>query len=172
MKRKTLIISFAATLGMTAAVVYFSGLTKPVPVKQLLETRQCQGCDLRGANLRKLNLEGVNLEGANLEGANLEKTKLGNANLQRANLTQANLNRADFGCTRVSLKLRADEKNANIGFDLSTIPEIVHSKNTKVNFDLKANESGATLNFNLKGCTNLADAELKGAKMPDGTIHP
>ncbi|WP_421659399.1 pentapeptide repeat-containing protein [Leptothermofonsia sp. ETS-13] len=172
MKRKLpTAIALLVGLGVVMAV-FLPRLTKPAQVKQLLETRSCEGCDLRGANLRQQNLEGVNLESANLQGANLEGAKLGNANLRQANLAGANLNRADLGCTRMSLKLSADEKNTNIGFDLNSAPETGRSESTKIGFTLNANENGATLNFNLKGCTNLEKANLKGARMPDGAIHP
>ena len=70
-------------------------------LKQLLETRLCQGCDLRGANLSGAHLIGVdlrdaNLAGANLEGANLEGADLTGANLNQANLEGAFLNQAEF----------------------------------------------------------------------------
>jgi len=55
-----------------------------IGVIKLLESNECQGCDLKGANL----------EGANLEGANLRNAYLVNANLDKANLEQASLNRA------------------------------------------------------------------------------
>ncbi len=172
MKRKlSVAIALLAGLGVAIAV-FLPRLTQPTEVKQLLETRSCAGCDLRNANLKQQNLEGVNLEGANLQGANLEGAKLGNANLKRVNLTGANLNRADLGCTRMSLKLSSDQKNTDISFDLNSAPETGRAESTKVGFTLNANENGATLNFNLKGCTNLEEANLKGARMPDGAIHP
>ena len=73
----------------------------PEHVKQLLETKQCQGCDLSGANLSNANLEGANLSGANLREAVLVGANLTNANLQRANLTRANLTNAKL--TNVNL---------------------------------------------------------------------
>jgi hypothetical protein len=72
----------------------------------------------------------------------------------------------------MSLKLRADEKNTNIGFDLNTTPQVRSSGETQMDFTLDAGEKGATLNFNLNGCTNLQDATLAGVRMPDGSIHP
>jgi BTB/POZ domain-containing protein KCTD9 len=40
----------------------------PEHVKQLLQTKQCKGCDLSNARLKGASLKGANLEGANLEG--------------------------------------------------------------------------------------------------------
>jgi uncharacterized protein YjbI with pentapeptide repeats len=84
----------------TAAILAPLWLTTPVKaenpdhVKRLLETKQCQGCDLSGVNLTNANLEGVNLSGANLSDAVLVGANLTNANLQAANLTRANLTHA------------------------------------------------------------------------------
>lgn len=173
MRKRQVLISTIALLGLGfAAIAYLPRLTRPASVRQLLETKQCRGCDLSRADLKYLDLQGVDLEGANLAGANLEGTRLGNANLKRTNLTGANLSYADLGCTQVSLKLRADEKKANIGFDLDTTPKTGPGKGTQVDFTLNADEKGATLNFNLKGCADLQEARLAGAIMPDGSIHP
>lgn len=80
-------------------------------IRQLLSTRQCQGCDLsnaglvmanlanadlRGADLRGANLSRSNLMGADLSGANLMGASLFGANLTGANLNGANLNAADL----------------------------------------------------------------------------
>lgn len=84
----------------TAAILAPLWLTTPVKaenpehVKQLLETKQCQGCDLSRADLTNANLEGANLSGANLREAVLVGANLTNANLQEANLTCANLTNA------------------------------------------------------------------------------
>jgi uncharacterized protein YjbI with pentapeptide repeats len=57
-----------------------------VAIQQLLNTRECQQCNLREAGLVLSDLEGVDLQGADLRGANLNR-----ANLQEANLAGANL---------------------------------------------------------------------------------
>ncbi|TVU54716.1 MAG: pentapeptide repeat-containing protein [Arthrospira sp. PLM2.Bin9] len=66
----------------------------PAHLKQLLETRLCQGCDLRGADLSGAHLIGVDLRNANLENANLANANLEGADLKGANLTGANLSGA------------------------------------------------------------------------------
>lgn len=63
----------------------------PAHLKQLLETRFCQGCDLRGADLSRAHLIGVDLRNANLANANLANANLEGADLKGANLTGANL---------------------------------------------------------------------------------
>ncbi len=53
-------------------------------IKRLLETKQCQGGDLREAHLARLNLNGANLSGAKLLLANMNGTLLNRANLSGA----------------------------------------------------------------------------------------
>lgn len=122
----------------------------PNDVKQLLETRLCQGCDLRGANLSGAHLIGVdlrdaNLAGANLEGANLEGADLTGANLNEANLEGAFLNQAEFN-------------NANlIGANL-----------TEANL-VQAQLDGANLaNANLTG-TDFGIQSVENAQLPKGS---
>ncbi|MBD1943465.1 pentapeptide repeat-containing protein, partial [Coleofasciculus sp. FACHB-712] len=80
-----------------AAILLPLGLVAPVRaenpahVRRLIETKQCQNCDLKGANLVSAHLTGADLRGANLQGANLA-----NANLEGADLTQANLEKANL----------------------------------------------------------------------------
>jgi len=69
--------------------------------KQLLETKECVGCDLTGAYLWKAelgesNLRGVDLRGAYLRGANLVGTNFNNAKLNGADLKETNLQKAIF----------------------------------------------------------------------------
>jgi hypothetical protein len=66
----------------------------PEHVKQLLQTKSCEGCDLSGANLSGANLSFAVLVGANLRGANLSRANLSQADLTRANLSQANFQSA------------------------------------------------------------------------------
>jgi tetratricopeptide (TPR) repeat protein len=73
----------------------------PEHTRQLLSTRQCQGCDLSNAGLVRANLAGANLRGANLSradlgGANLAGASLFGADLTGANLSGANLAAADL----------------------------------------------------------------------------
>lgn len=58
-------------------------------LNQLLQTKQCQGCDLSNAGLVMADLRGANLVGANLVGANLSRADLTGADLRGANLTNA-----------------------------------------------------------------------------------
>lgn len=107
---------------MKRSIVWFStvfmiSLGAPVQAEnlehtqQLLNTRQCSGCDLSrvglvyadlsnvdlgGADLSRANLSRANLRGANLSGANLSGAVLFNANLSGANLSGANLSGADL----------------------------------------------------------------------------
>ncbi|MCP4699855.1 MAG: pentapeptide repeat-containing protein [Gammaproteobacteria bacterium] len=64
--------------------------------KKLLETKVCEGCDLRGANLEKADLRGANLNTANLQGANLKEANLENADLSGADMQQADLQKANL----------------------------------------------------------------------------
>ncbi len=49
----------------------------PGHIKRLLETKQCQGGDLRDANLSRFNLTGADLSGAKMLFASLNGAKLG-----------------------------------------------------------------------------------------------
>ena len=63
----------------------------PEQVRQLLETKKCQGCDLSHADLKGLDLAGADLRNANLTDAFLGYTNLSHADLRGANLTGADL---------------------------------------------------------------------------------
>ena len=97
----------AAVLAMLPlAVVAPAGAQPADPVRQLLETRSCAGCDLAGAELSDADLAGVDLAGADLTGAilvgaNLSNASLTNANLAGADLTDANLFRTDLSGARL-----------------------------------------------------------------------
>jgi len=101
------------------------------------------GADLRGANLTRANLSSVELSGADLS-----YTTLMYADVTNANLLGADLSGADLGDANLQ---SADLSGANLrGADLN---------NTKLTGANVSNEQ-------------LADAKsLKGATMPDGTIH-
>ena len=60
-------------------------------IQRLIETNECQGCDLHEADFRRLDLSGANLAGADLEGANFYYANLDGAQLQNANLIDVNL---------------------------------------------------------------------------------
>ena len=77
-------------------------------IKQLLATKQCQGCDLSGAGLVLANLSGANLSGANLAGANLSRANIAGADLSGADLKNASL----YGANLSGAKLTGTHLNA------------------------------------------------------------
>jgi len=117
-----------------------------------------RGANLRGANLRGANLEGVSLEGAKLKDANLELGNLQDANLRGANLLDANLERANLKDANLE---RANLKGANLK------DAFLRGANLE-----RTNLEHANLENARFSDEQLAIAEtLKGAIMPDGTIH-
>jgi len=140
--------------------------------------------DLLGANLRKADLYKAHLAWATLHGVNLREANLSRADLHKAELGEADLSEADLS--------EADLQSANLeNADLSRA--IVRSANLSEAKLRKANLQGAMLiNANLHGA-NLAGADLsetdlysanisseqwekakslRGATMPDGSVHP
>lgn len=173
MKLRIIAIVLSVAAISTVAGIYGAMYTvRQDQVQKLLETRECRGCDLSGTNLAQLNLEGVNLEDANLERVNLKGAKLKNANLQRANLRRANLEQADLGCNAFSFSVRANEERANLDFNVDENPEASNPQDFPFGFNISTDDRGATLSFNLGGCADLREAELQGATMPNGSIHP
>ncbi len=65
-------------------------------VRQVLQTKECQGCDLSRAKLSFANLRGAILRNANLFSADLKLADLREANLIGAILDQADLRGADL----------------------------------------------------------------------------
>ena len=87
----------ASTTLLTALSLAIPALAaNPEHTRQLLSTRQCEGCDLTNAGLVMANLAGANLRGANLSRANLSRANLADADLSGANLTGASLFGADL----------------------------------------------------------------------------
>ena len=172
MKFKNLLTAALSIAVIFTAVKYIPASTQQNQIKQLLETKQCPECNFSNANMKKLDLQGFNLQGANLEGANLSGAKLANANLKNANLNRANLTGADLGCNGITFNLEANEKEANMDFNVTAVPEKNNPENTVVGFNMKATDRGATMRFNLPGCADLENASLQETKMPDGKIHP
>lgn len=165
------------TAGLSLAVVftaskYLTFSNQQNQVKELLQTKQCPECNFSNANLKGLDLQGVNLQGANLEAANLSGAKLTNPNLKNANLNRANLTGSELGCAGLTFNLDANEKEANMDFNVTAVPENNSPQNAVVGFNMKATEQGATMRFNLMGCADFSNASLQEAKMPDGKIHP
>ncbi|VEP18870.1 Pentapeptide repeat protein [Hyella patelloides LEGE 07179] len=98
------------------ATITENNLDTKAQVQQLIETKECIGCnlenaDLSGVDLEQANLEGTNFAGANLEGANLKNSYLMGANLEGANLNLAELGGAIFVLTQLN---NATLKAANL----------------------------------------------------------
>jgi uncharacterized protein YjbI with pentapeptide repeats len=133
---------FLASLTLTTPTY----AANPEHIKQLLETKQCKGCDLTNAKLKGASLEGANLEGANLEGVYLYKAYLVNANLSGANVRSADL--GDVNMKGINLS-GADLSKTNLkGNDM-----------TGANLE-NANLSGAILKCNKITRTILTYANL------------
>ena len=127
--------------------------------------------DFSGVHLIKGFLNNINLSHTNLIGANINDVMLPLANLSMADLSEANLTGTNL--------YRADLSGANLqGTDLS---KVVISKANLSGANLtEANLDGANLDgANLKYAKGITKEELekqtkflKGATMPDGSIHP
>jgi len=147
------------------------------------------GADLSGANLSSAVLDGCYLGAANLSGANLSKAilivailvgaNLSEANLHMTDLTSAQLGRSKQEIPREPYAIRTEIKYTNLSkADLSE----ANLSEADLSFaDLSgANFSEAILyNASLRGAKNITTEELekqakslKGATMPDGSIHP
>jgi uncharacterized protein YjbI with pentapeptide repeats len=97
---KTLINSFLVISGLIGAIASFSwtesASADPNQIRQVLQTRECQGCDLSREKLSFANLRGANLRNANLFSADLKLADLREANLIGAILDKADLRGADL----------------------------------------------------------------------------
>ncbi|WP_339390389.1 pentapeptide repeat-containing protein [Crocosphaera watsonii] len=119
--------------------------------------RDWSGADLKGANLKEKDLSGRKLIKADLSYADLSDSFLHKINLEEANLFRANLFRANL--------LRANLRSANlqqvnlVGADLSGA-------------DLSgADLSGAKVGSGNRIMVKLTGTILKGAVLPDGSVH-
>ena len=84
-------------MGAIASISYSeSAFADPNQVRQILQTRECQGCDLSQQKLSFTNLRGANLRNANLSSADLKLVDLREANLIGAILDKADLRGADL----------------------------------------------------------------------------
>ncbi len=178
MEETTLDGEYAGVLGHTYAhsrrTIFSDPDTTVTPlVKQLLATKKCPGCNLQNANLNdsilvgaslsQSNLEGAKLLGANLQNANLHKANVKRVYLRSSNLKGANLQDANLEGADVS---NAQLQGANLkGANLKRV-RLVTSNLEGANLE-GANLLGADLVEN----TKLHRANLKGATMPDGSLH-
>ncbi|MDJ0744626.1 MAG: pentapeptide repeat-containing protein [Xenococcaceae cyanobacterium MO_167.B27] len=87
---KAAIASLIATL-TTITLSFPSEAENLSHLNQLLNTKNCNNCDLSSAGLIHANLAGARLSGANLVNANLSQANLAGADLTGANLTGASL---------------------------------------------------------------------------------
>lgn len=154
----------------TTAFVAIVGLSAPAHaqdtslVRQLLETRSCQKCDLSGANLSNLDLSHTNLQGANLSRANLSQTNLSDANLTGANLYLANVQQANL--SRVNL---ASAKLAQANLQASNLSKanLSNALLSAANLDNADLNYASLRNADLKQ-TSLLNTNLQGATLPPG----
>lgn len=137
-------------------------------IERLLETKECEYCDLSNTDLSGVDLEGANLVGANLKGANLAEANLEVAYLLGANLESANLTAADF--TGVNLTLGNLSKATLIGTDFEGAN--LHEANLT---DADLTEADLTAPSYLKGANltraNLTDAEMGGAYLEEANLQ-
>ncbi|MCG8362726.1 MAG: pentapeptide repeat-containing protein [Pseudanabaenales cyanobacterium] len=100
MKIKSLVIITLLLSCLTGSASAYN----PDQVQQLINTLECQNCDLSNAGLQDLDLSGANLKQANLNGVDLRGADLSDAQLQGATLHAAKLGDANLtGATGVKL---------------------------------------------------------------------
>lgn len=129
-------------------------------VKQLIETKECIGCNLQNADLAGVDLEKANLEGANLEGANLEGANLTNSYLMGANLKGANLNVAELGGAILAL---TQLNNATLQAANLQATNLHGADLRQADLEKASLRAPALLQeANLQGA-NLQEADLRGA---------
>ena len=155
--RRVSVIQFLSQSGILAICVEKSvkgSFDSPLNNENSLASIDLQETNLNGANLSMICLENANLQNTSLKKANLHGTDLSGANLQGAILTEADLRRARL--------VGANLQGARL---------------------FLANLHGANLMGAILENANLHEAEitqeqlntaksLKGAIMPDRSIHP
>ena len=126
--------------------------------RSILVSADFSDADMRRAMLSRADLSSVNLSGADLSRADLSSSFLGEANLGNTNLSGANLNGAALSKAYLG---GADLSGADL--------RGATMYDTKL---IGANLSGADLNGAKVTPEQLSKAKsLKGATMPDGSIH-
>jgi uncharacterized protein YjbI with pentapeptide repeats len=172
--RSRVIALFAvlAAIGAVGGVLAANWVTQTNHVRDLLETKECPDCNFQRADLERLDLRKVDLQGANLQGANLKGAQLGRADLSRADLRHANLEGANLGCQSYSFSVHSDS-NTDLGVRLDRSPIApADPQAASPGFNFNTTDQSATFSLNLGGCANLQGANLQGATMPDGSVHP
>ena len=161
-----------AAIGAVGGVFAANWVVQANHVRDLLETKECPDCNFQRANLERLDLRKVDLQGSDLQGANLKGAQLGRADLSRADLRHANLKGADLGCQSYSFSVHSDS-NADLGVRLDQSPIAPADPQTaSPGFDFNSTDKSATFSLNFGGCADLRGANLQGATMPDGSVHP
>jgi len=145
--------------------------------------------DLYKASLYRADLRGVKLYKADLHGADLLEADLNGADLREANLSEAFLNFADFYLTNLreanlgraqlvtSYLIEANLKGANLCEADLWGANLRGANLTKANLDGADLSETDLTKANLEGA-NVTEEQLKtarslkGATMPDGSIHP
>ncbi len=144
-----------------------------------LEGAKLEGAKLSGANLTGADLTITNMIEADLQGSNLATANLLGADLREANLSGANLNEAELtgadltgACLHKAFLMGTYFSEANLNkADLS------RAKLSGANLS-EADLSGADLTYANLNAANVTEEQLakakslKGATMPDGSIHP
>jgi hypothetical protein len=126
-------------------------------LKQLIETKQCNGCDLGGADLANLDLSGAQLMSANLNAAHLANTNLRGANLTKASIVEANLANTNLRQTNLS----------ETTFVHSNLAQVAMQGATLYGTDFQwANLNGANLSTATIEWTSFANANLVDLKLP------
>lgn len=158
-------------------------------LRKLLESRDCQSCDLGNVNLsnrdlKKAGLRQANLQNANLEGAELNGAKLSNADLRNANLSEADLKGADLRGANLSQAknlssdaLKESVYNQQTQFppdfqpDYQTMYKIVPGTILPVGANLeKIDLSGENLKNSVLIEVNLQEAELIGTNLSGAVL--
>ncbi|EKV02825.1 putative low-complexity protein [Leptolyngbya sp. PCC 7375] len=145
-------------------------------VQQLMQTRDCENCDLQGADLRQSDLSQVNLEGANLERANLENVSLVDANLEGANLRGANLENAVLSSANLTTegRLRTSLRYANLRNADLTSTKLKGADLGRANLsgaNLTDANLGSAVNTNSwTGMTRTIHTNLSGANLSEANL--
>jgi uncharacterized protein YjbI with pentapeptide repeats len=165
-RARTLTVLHTLDVERKATILRFLYETKLI--SGLLSVINLGNADLSGSVLDEAYLLGANLYAANLRGAYLRGAILSEANLERTHLSDAKLYKALASKINLSAAIL---KNANL-------TEIILNEADLTSADLtNADLTNADLTkANLKGAKvtgqQLAQAKsLKGAIMPDGTVH-
>ena len=146
-------------------------------IEQIIETKECEYCDLSNADLSDVDLKGANLVGANLQGANLQEANLEGAyllgaNLQGADLTDADLKEANltFADLSESIAVKTDFAGVNLQAANLAGATLEEARLTAPALLKQANLSTANLvNADLRG-TNFNGANLQQADLTNANL--